>query len=127
MNRDEADITPKINKWFQKVVDASCPIEIKHTRSEAVFTMSELKVHQRDWLLASTTEHGSIWKIPDTGYGFNPFDCLHYKNSNAYVIIAFPEWVVAIEIRLILTIKTPSMNIEEALSLAWFKVKLKDL
>lgn len=127
MNKDEAKVTTKLRVWFQSVATSSCPIEVKHTRGKKVFTMSELKEHQQNWLLAATTDHGIWWKIPDTGYGYNPFDVLFYKNSDAFVVIAFPVWVVAIHIQDILIISSSSLDEETAIQLSVFKVKLSDL
>lgn len=127
MNKLEAQVTTKLKKWYHSVAETSGPIEVKHTRGKKLFTMSELKEHQRDWLLAATTEHGCWWKIPDEGHSYNPFDVLFYKNAPAYVIIAYPTWVCCIHIHDILMINSPSLDEETALQMACFKVKLKDL
>ncbi len=51
--------------------------------------------------MAATTKHGMVWKIPDTGYGFNPFDGFIFKNTSAYIIIVYPTNTYAIEIRVL--------------------------
>ncbi len=127
MHKQEAAITTRINKWFPRVVTASCPYEIKHTRGSATFKFKELKQHQRDYLLAATTPHGMCWKIPDTGFSQNPFDCFVFKNTQAFVIIAYPENVYAIEIQLIEKIDSNILTEEFASKIALYRIATKDL
>ena len=127
MQKLEAKFTARIEKWFAKTVLTSSPFEIKHTRGKPRFTLSELKEHQKDWLLACTSKTGCTYKMPDTGYGFNPFDCFHYKNADSYVVIVFPNWIVAIEIRVLLLVKEPSITEEKALKLAYLKILTSDI
>jgi hypothetical protein len=127
MKKLEAKETTKINKWFSKVVKTSSPWEIKHTRGALSFDVSEIADHQINWLLAATTEGGCTWKIPDAGFGYNPFDTMHYKKTDAYIIICFPTMVYAIEIRVLLATKLQSLPEAKANSISWFKAKLQDL
>lgn len=127
MNKVEAAITTRINKWFPKIVPTCSPWEVKHTRGSNSFYLSEIAEHQYNYLYAATTSIGCTWKIPDSGYGYNPFDVIHYKNTDAYVIIVFPVMVYAIEIRDIMEIKKPSLDEVTALKLAKFTTKLSDL
>lgn len=127
MKKLEAEITTKLKSCYHSVAETSGPIEVKHTRGKSRFNLSELKEHQKDWLLAATTERGCWWKIPDTGMGYNPFDVLFYKNAPAYVIIAYPTWVCAIHIHDIVILNSPSIDEETALQLAVYKVLYKDL
>ena len=119
--KPEADITPKVMKWCQSKIATSCPLKIKHTGNSNNFLMSNLLQHQRDYLLAATTLKGMSWKIPDANIGYNPFDCIFYKNTRAYVAIVYPRWTFAIEIRKMLKIKT-SINEDEAIKLARFTI-----
>jgi len=107
-------------KWFASVTNCSAPFEIKHTKGSDNFKMRELSKHQRDYLLAATTENGMTYKIRDANIGHNPFDCFHYKNSHAYVVIVYPCFIVAIEIQDMLKIKTPSLFITDAVNMAHF-------
>jgi len=66
-----------------------------------VFTLRELKEHQRDYLNAATTKTGCTFKIEDAGFSHPPFDVLHYKNTPAYIIIVYPTNTYAIEIRVL--------------------------
>lgn len=127
MNKAEAKITAAINKWFSKIVPTSSPWEVKHTRGDKVFHMDEIAEHQYNYLYAATTDYGCTWKIPDTGYSYNPFDVIHYKNTPAYVIIVYPLNVYAIEIHNIMKIKKPSLDEATALKLSEFTTKLSDL
>lgn len=127
MKKREASITTRLKLWWQSVAVESCPIEVKHTRGKKTFTMSELKEHQIDWLNAATTEMGCWWKIPDTGFGSSPFDVLFYKNSNAYVIIAFPVWVVAIHIHDIMLLDLKSLDEDTALQISQYSIQTANI
>lgn len=118
MRKQEAAITARINKWFARIVPQSSPWEVKHTRGEKTFKMRELKEHQRNFLLAATTAHGCTWKIPDLGNGYAPFDVLHYKNTPAYVIVAFPSSVAVFEIRDLIAWDKPTISEAEAFDLS---------
>jgi len=127
MQKKEASITPRIMKWFASVVPFSSPLEIKHTRGKDYFNMAELKEHQKNWLLACTTEKGCTWKIPDQGYGFNPFDVLHYKQASSYIVIVYPTTLYAIEIREIIQITSSRLFEPLCQEICAFKLRLKDL
>lgn len=127
MNKQEAGKTANINKWLAAVVQQSAPWEIKHTKGKKMFALKDLEEHQKNYLLAATTKKGCTWKIPDTGYGYNPFDSFHYKNTEAYVVIVFPTWVCAIEIRVLLTHKKTAISEETARRLSKFTLQSKDL
>lgn len=127
MRKKEASITPKVMKWFAAVAPHSAPVEIKHTRGKKSFNKKELKEHQINWLLACTTERGCTYKLPDTGYGANPFDVLHYKKANSYIVIVYPTIVCAIEIQALLREQGASIDEATAERICSFKVKLQDL
>jgi len=120
MQSKEANITPKVMKWFAGTAITSCPFEIKHTLGKNRFTLSKLSEHQRNWLRASTTERGITYKLVDANIGFQPFDCIHYKNSPAYVIIVYPTTTCAIHIKMIMAWKKPSITEKEAISISSF-------
>lgn len=122
MRKEEAAITPRINKWFAPIVPTSSPWEVKHTRGSLYFNMSELREHQKNYLLAATTPRGCTFKIEDAGYNHPPFDVLHYKNTPAYVIIAFPTLVAAIEIRTLLRYDAKSLTEDEAVAMASWSI-----
>ena len=124
VERLEANLTAKVNKWMASKVLRSCPWEIKHTRGKDSFAMRELRQHQLDYLEAATTPKGCTWKIPDTGIGYAPFDTIHYKNNVAFVVIVYPEIVVAIHIWDILEVHTPSLHVDDAVKLSEFHTSL---
>ena len=127
MNKAEQKISPKVAKWFKNTVKKSTPFEIKHTRGSSVFHLNEISNHQLIYLEAATTKKGFIYKIVDANIGFTPFDYIMYKNTEAYVIIVFPNIVCAIEIRKILNYKEKSLPIMEAINIADFTTKQQDL
>lgn len=120
MNKQEAKITPDIMKKFSLIIPKSAPFEIKHTRGKDYFLISELKEHQINWLLACGTKKGCTWKIPDSGFCFNPFDILHYKNNKAYVAIVYPKNTYAIEIHDMIKIQTKRLTELQASKIASF-------
>lgn len=111
MTKEEARVTPFVNRWFRKNCPESAPFEIKHTKESIHFAMNDLEEHQVQWLTSCSSEVGCIWKIPDANIGHNPFDCFFYKNSPAYVVIMYPTNTVAILIEKI--IKYPHSHLPE--------------
>lgn len=126
MNKDEAEFTTRAKIWIKTELP-TCAWEVKHTRGSDRFTMSELKEHQINWLLAATKKGGISWKIPDTGYGYNPFDGFNLKSEFAFVIICFPNWVVAIEIQVMVLIQEASISEEKATRIAAFKIPTSNI
>ena len=129
MNKYEAEITPFVNKWMLEIIPEPAPWEIKHTRGKDRFPMSELmseeRIHEHHSLMASTTPRGFVYKIPDLG-SYNPFDSFGYKNSPAYVVIVYPDIVIAIHVHKIdITVK--SISREEAIYLSDFTIALKEI
>jgi len=124
MNKAEQKVAPKVNKWMASVVKGSCPWEIKHTRGAQTFNIANVAQHQIDYLTAATTEHGFTYKIPDLGVT-TPCDTIHYKNSQAYVVIVYPNSTHAIHIRDInslIELKKMSLSEEKARLLAKYSV-----
>lgn len=91
--------------------------------------MKELKEHQKNYLLAATTDHGCTWKIPDTGFAYPPFDTLSYKNTDAYVVIVFPIITAAIDVRDLLSYVKDETTISEseAIAIAKYTIETKKL
>lgn len=114
MQKHEAAITNRINKWFAPIVPQSSPWEVKHTRGSKTFKLREIDEHQKDYLLAATTETGFTYKIPDIGLSHPPCDVIHYKNTPAYIIVAFPSMTYVLEIRDVLSHSKTVMKEETA-------------
>lgn len=129
MKKQEATATPKVAKWFLKQIEKSVPFEIKHTRGYNTFNFNEIANHQLVYLEAATTKKGFYWKIEDEPGKFRPFDCISYKNTDAYILIVFPKIVCAIEIREILKIKNKhkSISSKEAEEIADYKINVSEL
>jgi len=88
-NKQEAKFTTKFRKWAKKHMP-TCAIEIKHARGSNIFDCGELKEHQRDSLLAAASEkHPLVYKIPDDGIAYKPFDMFVFKNAKAYVVVCY--------------------------------------
>lgn len=74
------------------------PWEVKSTRGKDIFYTREIKPHQKHALIACTTEEGFTFKIPDAGYAFLPFDGVTFKNSPAFIIVAFPVFFYVFDV-----------------------------
>lgn len=97
MKKREAEFTTKCRRWLRDNVGTGA-YEIKHTRGLESFKMSELKRHQRDALLAVRDDRGLVYKIPDEGVSYRPFDLFVMRKCPAYVVICFPKCFVLIDI-----------------------------
>ena len=53
--------------------------------------------------MAATTKIGFTYKITDFGPSYPPCDVVHYKNTPAYVIIAYPQFVFVLSIEEIMS------------------------
>jgi len=119
MRKQEAEITPHVNKWCLKWLPESTPWDVKHTRGKDRFDLSELYDHQLDYMLAATTPHGFVFKIEDAGYRHPPCDTVMYKNAkNAGFAIVYPETVFYIRALDIELITTPSISFKVAEAIA---------
>ncbi len=127
MQKLEASITPRVNKWLSAVIKKSSPWDVKHTRGKKTFPLREIKPHQRDYLMAATTKTGFIYKIPDIGLSHPPCDTVCFKDTDAFIVIVYPTRVYAIDIRIIDTVKDPSLTEERAELLAWHKIDISRL
>ena len=74
----EADITPKVLKWFEKHYKHSCALEIKTTKGR-------LKPHQKV-ALEKVSKGTYSYKIPDKGVR-NPFDAVVLQGADAFVVV----------------------------------------
>lgn len=105
----------------------SAPIEVKHTRGKDRFNCRELKDHQLDALMACETSGGFTFKIPDSGYGFLPFDLLMYKKATTYVCICFPKNFYLVRTPRLQDHRTGTLTEEAVFDLASRKVSLSEL
>ena len=97
MKKREAEwTTTKFRKWIKKNPLISAPIEIKLTTKDSI-PFSAVAEHQLDALLACKSDKGFLWKIPDFGFT-NPFDCLYYRNSPAFIVIKYPKGHFVIDV-----------------------------
>lgn len=78
----EADLTPKVLKWFEKNYDHSCALEIKTTRGK-------LLPHQQV-ALTKVSKGTFCYKIPDKGVR-NPFDAVVLHGADAFVVWCDPK------------------------------------
>lgn len=128
MRKQEAEITPRVNRWVQSWIPESAAWDVKHTRGENRFQMREIKEHQRDYLLAAGTDHGFTFKIEDAGYRHPPCDTVCFKNSQySGFAIVFPDVTCYILAGVINIINDPSITQDRAQKLAVKSVLNRDL
>lgn len=128
MRKQEADITPRVNRWVQSWIPESAAWDVKHTRGEQRFDLREIADHQRDYLLAAATDHGFIFKIEDAGYRHPPCDTVFYKKAAwCGFAIVFPDFTCYILAGVIDLIEDPSISADRAKDIAIRIVANKDL
>jgi hypothetical protein len=128
MRKQEAEITPRVNRWVQSWIPESAAWDVKHTRGSDRFDMREIKPHQRDYLLAAGTKHGFTFKIEDAGYRHPPCDTVCFKKAQyCGFAIVFPEFTCYILAGVIDIINDPSITSDRAKDLAVKTVMNKDL
>jgi len=111
MKKEEAKVTPRVNKWCQNWLPQSTPFDVKHTRGKDRFDLREIYDHQLDYMLAATTDHGFSFKIEDAGYCHPPCDTVMYKKAKyAGFVIVFPEFTCYLRATVIEQITTPSIT-----------------
>lgn len=86
----EADITPKVIRWFRDIYRKSCVFEIKVPKgAQRTISMRALAPHQYAALMLAS--RGTLaHKISDAGRTRQPFDGFVVSNVSAYVVACFP-------------------------------------
>lgn len=73
--------------WLKNIFKKTGAFELKMTKSKNL-PFNTLKEHQKQALLIA--KHGCIYfKIPDSGYQQNPFDCFSLACVPSYVVVQF--------------------------------------
>jgi len=83
--------------WFEKNYPHSVALEIKSTNGNTI-PRSSLKDHQLKALLSVRSDHGLIFKIPDSSRTRLPFDAFQMKNTQSFVIACFPKHKICLAI-----------------------------
>ena len=96
MKKYEAVFTSRFRAYAEKFLVAGA-YELKHTRGKRLFRVSELKEHQTAALQAAK-DGCLVYKIPDDGRAYKPFDVVVLRGVAASVVIRFPEGTVMIDI-----------------------------
>ena len=96
MKKREADFGIFFRHWLRAHPMRSCAFELKQTRSHRL-PFSAVKEHQLEFLLATKSNKGILYKIADDSRGIKPFDMFYFRNAEAYVVIKYPECFVMIE------------------------------
>lgn len=69
----------------------SAPWEAKHSRGKDSIPFADVPEHQRNALLACTTDKGFCYKISDQSSDTKPYDGFFFRNSPAYLVFAYTK------------------------------------
>lgn len=96
LNKREANWTTTVFRgWLERKGSTGC-YEVKHTGTKNYLNFKDVKLHQRNNLLA--VRHANfVYKIPDLGEK-TPFDLVSLSKQPAYVVIKYPKGVAIIPI-----------------------------
>lgn len=123
----EAAFTSRFRLWAKRNL-GTCAVEVKHTRGRDVFHTRELKEHQLMSLLAAQSDTGLAYKIPDDGRAYKPFDMVLYRNSDAWLVVCYPEVFCVIDAADCERVKRKaSLGVGEASSIARLTLPLSVL
>lgn len=105
MKKREQAFTSIYLQWiraigYKRIVTA--PFEAKHCRGKDAIPFADVPQHQRDALLACTTDKGFCYKISDQSVGTKPYDGFFFKNSPAYLVFAYTNKFYLIDIHVFL-------------------------
>lgn len=93
MNKREAKFGLLFRHWLKHNADRfphSCAFELKQTTSNSI-SFSAVEEHQIDFLKASNSNAGMLYKAPDDSRGIKPFDYFFMKYAAAFVVLKFPH------------------------------------
>lgn len=120
MQKREAKFTTDFQKWAKRFVPLPAVFEIKDTRGKKTFPLKEVKEHQINALLASSRKNYSLsHKLPDSAYGYKPFDVFILSEVSAYLVIKYPKKFFVIDIETFIK-ETNNLTEERAKEIATF-------
>ena len=97
MKKREAQFTLLFRAWLKSKPFHSATLELKQTQSDSI-PFNAVKPHQIHALLASQSERGLLYKIPDDSRGIKPCDMVYLQNVTGYVVIKYPKLFVLIKV-----------------------------
>ena len=105
----EAKFTLQFRHWLKKNPMMSGAFELKQSITNSL-PFSAVREHQVDALLATNSDKGLLWKIPDDSISSKPYDLFYLRNAGAWVVIKYPDCFCIININLFLEEKTCSLR-----------------
>jgi hypothetical protein len=94
MKKVESKFCQVYQQWIRaggyKIIETA-PWEAKHCRGKDSIPFADVPDHQRNALLACTTEKGYCYKISDQSSDQKPYDGFFFKNSPAYLVFAYTK------------------------------------
>ena len=94
MRKQEQSFTTIFQQWLRAIGYKrlqSAPFEAKHCRGKDAIPFADVPQHQRDALLACTTDKGFCYKISDQSAGTKPYDGFFFRNAPAYLVFAYTK------------------------------------
>lgn len=92
MIKREQQFTLQFRHWIKaNPQPLCCAFELKQTTADSI-PFSAVQEHQLDALIASASEKGLLWKLPDDSRGIKPFDMFYLTRADGYVVIKYPDF-----------------------------------
>ena len=84
----ENDLQSKFGKWAKNWAGGASVFELKITKTN-LLRFDAVSEHQINCLVSASSSSGFHYKISDSGMGHKPFDSVHFRNMNAFVVIQY--------------------------------------
>lgn len=97
MKKREASFQIQFRHWLKKNPMVSGAFELKQTTSKNL-SFDLVKEHQINALMASSSNVGFLYKLPDDSISTKPYDCFYLRNAKAYIVIKYPSCFVIIDV-----------------------------
>lgn len=119
----EQKFTVLFRHWLMANPMWSAAFELKQTITDSI-PFSDIKEHQLDALLAAAEgDKGLLYKAPDDSRGVKPFDLFYLRNSDAYIVVKYPDGFVIIDVTAFIKekkeSKRKSLTWDRACEIAW--------
>ena len=101
MHKKEQTFQTKFGQWMrEKWWGGSAAFELKVAKGDEI-ALSAFRKHQITALLASKRSQVH-YKLPDTGFGYKPFDSFVLRRSGAFAVILFDSGAVMLDIEILI-------------------------
>jgi hypothetical protein len=105
---------PWIDKNYKQFESAS--FELKDTRGQKLFNLSELKPKQKTSSLLNKSDKGNLIRVSSGTVG--AADYIYLRNAYAFVVIKYPKFFAICDVNDLIVIKEKSLSIEHVNNIA---------